>query len=299
MSKLANTHGSVRLNASRIILACRSLKKGEAAKIAILKETGCADRTNIEVWELDLANFASVLAFGERVRIELERLDAFIANAGVEVQTFDTAEGLELQLTVNVVSCFLCAIAVLPKLQQTAQANNIDTTLTFCGSMYHIFGPDAELDIPEDADTFETLSDINRTDIVWRYALTKLMVHHCCHRLAACLSNDSKQDWSRVVINMVNPGWCATELSRAKPHPFGERVIFACIGWTSEKGSRVYPHALSAGRESHGRYLSECQLKQESAYIRSTRGRRNEEKIWKDLIRRIQAISPEVAAFIK
>jgi retinol dehydrogenase-12 len=263
------------LNASRIILACRSITKGEAAKNAILPDTACSKRTNIEVWELDLASFASVLAFGDRVRAKLDRLDAFIANAAVELQEFQYAEGLELHLTVNVVSCFLSA-------------------LTFCGSMYHIMGPDAELDIPEGAETFQTLSDPKRTDIVWRYALSKLIVHHCYHRLAASLQNSSKQDWSRVIVNMINPGWCKTELSRAKPEKFMEKMSFAAMGWSAEKGSRVYIHAIGAGRESHGRYLSECQFKQESGYIQSKRGSRNEEKIWKDLLHRMQGISSEV-----
>ena len=289
---------SARLNTSRIILACRDLKKGEAAKNAIIKETACENRTKVEVWQLDLASYASVLAFGERVRTQIDRLDAFIANAAVELQEFKEAEGLELQLTVNVVSCFLCAIAILPKLRQTAEAHNIDTTLVLCGSMYHIMGPDKELDIPDGADTFDTLSDPKQTDIMWRYALTKLMVHHCCHELANCLSRSSVHDWSRVVVNMINPGWCETELSRSKPHPLGERVSFALLGWSAEKGSKAYIHAISAGRESHGRYLSECQLKAESGYIQSERGRRNERKIWKDLVRRIHDISPEVADFI-
>ncbi|KAF1969319.1 NAD(P)-binding protein [Bimuria novae-zelandiae CBS 107.79] len=287
-----------RLRASQIILACRDLTKDEAAKGSIVEETACANRTDIEVWELDLASFASVLAFGKRVRTQLKRLDAFIANAGVEMQEFKVAEGLELQLTVNVVSCFLCAIAVLPKLRKTAEAHNIDTTLTFCGSMYHIMGPDAELDVPEDQDAFEILNDTERTDIIWRYALTKLIVHHCYHKLAACLSSSLEQRRPCVVANMINPGWGETELSRAKPHPLGERVGFAILGWSAEKGSRAYIHAISAGRDSHGRYLSECQFKQESGYIRSERGRHNEEKIWQDLMRRIEKISPEVAGFI-
>jgi retinol dehydrogenase-12 len=282
------------LNASRIILACRSITKGEAAKNAILPDTACSKRTNIEVWELDLASFASVLAFGDRVRAKLDRLDAFIANAAVELQEFQYAEGLELHLTVNVVSCFLSAISILPKLRETAELHDTDTTLTFCGSMYHIMGPDAELDIPEGAETFQTLSDPKRTDIVWRYALSKLIVHHCYHRLAASLQNSSKQDWSRVIVNMINPGWCKTELSRAKPEKFMEKMSFAAMGWSAEKGSRVYIHAIGAGRESHGRYLSECQFKQESGYIQSKRGSRNEEKIWKDLLHRMQGISSEV-----
>jgi retinol dehydrogenase-12 len=67
------------------------------------------------------------------------------------------------------------------------------------------------------------------------------------------------------------------------------------IGWTAEKGSRAYIQALAAGRESHGRYLSECQYKTESQYVRSERGRRIQAKMWEDLVKRIQVAGPDVA----
>ncbi|KAF1946252.1 hypothetical protein EJ02DRAFT_508796 [Clathrospora elynae] len=77
-----------RKNASQIILACRNTKKGQAEKDAVFQDTACKGRTNIEVWELDLADYQSILAFGERVRTQLPRLHAFIANAGMEDQEF-------------------------------------------------------------------------------------------------------------------------------------------------------------------------------------------------------------------
>lgn len=261
-----------------------------------MKETAC--NTNIDVWEIDLSNYNSVLAFGERVHTQLPRLDAFIANAGMEVQEFQFVEGLEIHLTVNVMSTFLSAIAVLPKLRQTSKDHSTQTTLTFCGSIYHIFGPDAELNVSEDADMFDVLSDTTKTDIIWRYALSKLMVHQCFHELAACVSKSTDKGQSQVIVNLINPGWCGTELSRAKPKLIGERISFALIGWTAEKGSRPYIYAIAAGKESHGRYISECQYKPESRYVQSQRGQRIQKKMWKDLVWRIKRISPEVAAFI-
>jgi retinol dehydrogenase-12 len=291
---------SARQKASHIILACRDLEKGQKAIESIVRETECEPYTTLQVWALDLSSYASVLSFSNRVNTQLPRLDAFIANAGMELQEFRVAEDLEIHLTVNVVSTFLSAIAILPKLRETARIHNVDTTLTFCGSMYHIFGPDAEFDagLPDDVDMFETLStsDSNKTDIIWRYALSKLMVHQCFHELVAALAH--KSDYSNVVVNLINPGWCGTELSRAKPHPIGERVCFAAMGWTAEKGSRMYSYALAAGKESHGKYLSECQIKIESQYVRSERGRRIQSKMWKDLMGRIERIAPEVTGIV-
>jgi retinol dehydrogenase-12 len=235
------------------------------------------------------------------VRTQLPRLDAFIANAGMELQEYRVAEGLEIHLTVNVVSCFLSAIGILPKLQETAKAYNIQTTLTFCGSMYHIFGPDAEFDkgLPEDVDMFDILSDSDpaKTDIIWRYALSKLMVHQCYHELVGALAKN--EQWSNVVVNVINPGWCGTELSRAKPSNMGERACFSVMGWTAEKGSRMYLYALAAGKESHGKYVSECQVKSESQFVRSERGRKIQGKMWKDLMNRIGSVSPETAGIVR
>jgi retinol dehydrogenase-12 len=291
---------SARKNASHIILACRDLEKGQKAIESIIRETKCESHTTLQAWALDLSSYASVLSFSNRVTTQLPRLDAFIANAGMELQEYRVAEDLEIHLTVNVVSTFLSAIAILPKLRETASIHQVDTTLTFCGSMYHIFGPDAEFDagLPDDVDMFEMLStpDADKTDIMWRYALSKLMVHQCFHELVATLAR--KPDYSNVIVNLINPGWCGTELSRAKPHPIGERVCFAAMGWTAEKGSRMYLYALGAGRESHGKYLSECQTKIESQFVRSKRGQRIQGKMWKDLRGRIERIAPEVAGIV-
>ncbi|KAJ4356971.1 hypothetical protein N0V95_002914 [Ascochyta clinopodiicola] len=282
----------VRRRASHLILACRDVGKGQAAVQAVVQETGCRDSTKLEVWELDLSSYDSVVAFGKRVCATLPRLDVFIANAGMEVQTFQVAGRIEKHLAVNVVSTFMSAIAILPALRKTSEDYNIQTTLTFCGSMYHIFGPDGEFDagLADDVDMFDVLSNPGRTDIIWRYALSKLMVHQCFHELAACLQSSASKTGPRVITNIVNPGWCGTELSRAKPSNAGEKFCFALMGWTAEKGSRVYVHALGAGEESHGRYLSECQYKLESQYVRSARGRQIQKKMWRDLVKRIREV---------
>ncbi|KAH6625536.1 hypothetical protein C7974DRAFT_434591 [Boeremia exigua] len=290
----------MRLQASHIVLACRDVKKGQAAVQKIREEIKYGDSTKLEVWDLDLSSYDSVLAFNKRVDTELYRLDAFIANAGMEVQTFQVAENIEKHLTVNVVSCFMSAIACLPLLRKTSRDFDTHCTLTFCGSMYHIFGPDSEFDaaMTEDADMFDALSDPTRTDIIWRYALSKLMVHQCFHELVAQVRNGVEHTDSRVVVNIVNPGWCGTELSRAKPSNLGEKFCFALMGWTAEKGSRIYLHALAGGQKSHGQYLSEGSPKIESQYVRSDRGRRIQVKMWKDLVSRMEKVAPEVAGLV-
>ncbi|KAF7354616.1 hypothetical protein MSAN_01375000 [Mycena sanguinolenta] len=70
-----------RLHPEQPILAVRDLQKGDAAKKTIVSETGF--KGSIEVWELDIASFASVTKFAERARTTLKRLDGVVLNAGI------------------------------------------------------------------------------------------------------------------------------------------------------------------------------------------------------------------------
>ena len=106
-----------RLNASKVILGVRSLDKGNEAKKDIEASTG---RTGVvEVWQLDLGSYESVKKFAQRAQ-GLQRLDIVVENAGVAGYNFAMAEDNESMITVNVISTFLLALLVLPKLEETA-----------------------------------------------------------------------------------------------------------------------------------------------------------------------------------
>lgn len=141
------------LNVTRLILACRDTKKGETAKEEILaaSESATNQAVQIDIWELDLSQYSSVKNFGERFQKDPPRLDGFIANAGVEIKDFQTAEGLEMSLTVNVISTFMTGLFALPVLRETTKTHNVTTNLVFVGSLIHAFGPDQQLDaVPKD-----------------------------------------------------------------------------------------------------------------------------------------------------
>lgn len=124
----------VRLKAAKVILACRSMQKGEAAKTDIEKSTGI--KNVVEVWEVDLASFSSVKLFCAKAQ-NLSRLDIVIANAGIATGRFELFEGYESTITVNVISTFLMALSLLPKLQETAMKFNVIPHLTIVSSDAH------------------------------------------------------------------------------------------------------------------------------------------------------------------
>ena len=279
------------LGAAKIILGCRNLEKGGAAKDSILKSIKTPRTAEIEVWEVDQSNFKSVLAFGSRLQ-SLSRLDGFIANAGIETVEFELSEGYENSLTVKVISTALLSILALPKLKETAKGNGTHTNLVIVGSMQHVFAPSKQLLVPENTSICEALSDPKTANMMGRYELTKLMDQLWERELAKRLAAGSKDGKIQVVVNCVNPGWCATELSRYYDKGRIVGFIFSLIGRTAEAGSRTLVHAVTAGAETHGQYLSECQVKTEGDFVRSGKGNRVQKRLWRELSEKIESLSP-------
>jgi len=121
-----------RLGASKTILACRTVSKGETAAADITKSEHLT-KDRVEVWQLDLADYNSVKAFAKRV-VLLDRLDAFIQNAGILTNNYQLAEGEESTITVNVTSATLLGLSVLPKLRLSAAKYGVRGRLSFVGS---------------------------------------------------------------------------------------------------------------------------------------------------------------------
>lgn len=124
----------VRLNASKVIMAVRSLEKGEAARKDIESTTG---RTGIaEVWSLDLSSYASVQEFATKCQ-SLSRIDALVANASIATHKYSVFEDNESTITVNVVSTFLLILLILPALRKSALRWNIMSVVTVVASDIH------------------------------------------------------------------------------------------------------------------------------------------------------------------
>jgi NAD(P)-dependent dehydrogenase (short-subunit alcohol dehydrogenase family) len=65
-----------------------------------------------------------------------------------------------------------------------------------------------------------------------------------------------------VVVNLVCPGLCKTDLSRNAPLAFKKSIAakHEKFGRTAEEGSRTLLHGAVAGKESHGSYLDSCKI---------------------------------------
>lgn len=149
----------VRLGAAKVIIAVRSLEKGEAAKKAI--EDSEKRQGVLEVWHLDLQSYESVKEFAKRIS-GLPRLDIMLENAGIATFKYRRAEDNESTITVNVVSTFLLALLVLPKLRETSTKFNTTPYLTVVTSEVHSWTTLPEKSSPN---IFQTLNDEKTADM--------------------------------------------------------------------------------------------------------------------------------------
>ena len=108
-----------RLKVGKLILACRNTQAGEKAKSEIEAAINCPGI--VEVWSLDLASYDSVKSFANRAIKDLTRIDGLIENAGIGLDTWSLAEGHETSVTVNIISTFLLAVMLLPKMMTSAR----------------------------------------------------------------------------------------------------------------------------------------------------------------------------------
>jgi NAD(P)-dependent dehydrogenase (short-subunit alcohol dehydrogenase family) len=275
----------VRLNAATVILAVRNRRAGEAAKASI-RESHPDSQTAIEVWDLDLASYASVITFAEKVS-QLPRLDVLLCNASIATEDFQLAEGRERSITVNVISTILLGLLVLPTLRRSAEKYGTKPRLTTVVSEVHAWTKFAERNAEN---TFAALDDEKQINMGERYATSKLLQVLILREIAARMRGDS------IVVNMLNPGLCHSQLAR----DLGIRLALMkmVLARSTEVGSRTLVAGAAAGDESHGAYMTDGKVDNGalSDFVRSEEGKRVQEKVWGELREILERIEPGVTS---
>lgn len=203
LGKEAARHFS-RLGAEKIILAVRNLEKGAAAAEDIVRSTRHVnEKGTVEVWKLDMSSYASVEQFCKRAETELPRIDIFIANAGVAPVKFSRVEGEEEMITVNVISTFLLALLMMPKLEETARKFGVKPTMTITSSEVHGHTTFPQKSAPP-GQIFNSLNDEATADMDDRYPVSKLLEVFDVRAFAERHPSSAFP----VTLNCVNPGLC-------------------------------------------------------------------------------------------
>ena len=89
-----------------------------------------------------------------------------------------------------------------------------------------------------------------------------------------------------------------SELARSVSRPAYIALIIlrAIFARTTEQGSRTLVHAASQGPETHGQYLSNCQIASPAPLVTSPEGYATQNRVWDELVKKFEAIEPGIVS---
>jgi NAD(P)-dependent dehydrogenase (short-subunit alcohol dehydrogenase family) len=180
---------------AQVVMAVRTVAKGEQAKAEILAEHPTAQ---LEVRRIDLADLASVERFARQLLDDGVPVDLLINNAGVMAppSRMTTADGFELQLGSNFLGPFALTLRLLPLLLR-AGAPRVVTMSSGMANMGRI--------------RFDDLQWERGYGPIRSYAQSKLADSLMAHRLAQIAT---ERGW-HLMSNAAHPGFTRTNLQTA------------------------------------------------------------------------------------
>jgi NAD(P)-dependent dehydrogenase (short-subunit alcohol dehydrogenase family) len=178
-----------------IVMAVRTVEKGEAARQEILRDHPDA---RLEVRRIDLAELASVRAFAQRLLDDGTPIDVLVNNAGVMVppRRIVTPDGFELQFGSNFLGPFALTTLLLPLLLRS-ESPRVATMSSFMANFGRIHFDDLQ---------FSDGYSPNRA-----YAQSKLADLLMAQHLAK-VSTD--RGWG-LLSTIAHPGYTRTNLQTA------------------------------------------------------------------------------------
>ena len=114
------------LKGATVVMACRSLAKGEEAKKQLI---ALNPKANITVMELDLTDLKSIHSFANKFKDNHSRLDVLLNNAGIMMVPYGlTKDGLENQMGTNHLGHFALTALVLELLKTTPKSRVVNVS---------------------------------------------------------------------------------------------------------------------------------------------------------------------------
>ena len=112
---------------ARVILACRSVERGERAAVEVRKRSG---NDNVVFVQLDLASLDSVRKCAAKILEEEPQIDILINNAGVMAlpERKLTKDGFEMQFGTNHLGHFLFTNLLLDRIKESPKARIVNVS---------------------------------------------------------------------------------------------------------------------------------------------------------------------------
>jgi NAD(P)-dependent dehydrogenase (short-subunit alcohol dehydrogenase family) len=247
------------LGLSRLIIAVRSVSKGEAAKeelVGSLKSFKTGSLPTIDVWALDLSEYDSITAFAGKCKT-LDRLDLVINNAGISKKSFqpNPKTGYDEVIQTNYVGAALLTLLLLPLLKEKNTTEK-PGRFVLVNSETSAWAAFKERNYPSGILAgFKSDEGYVAQDRYWSSKLLgQLFLTELARRVPA----------SVAIVNAPNPGLCRTSLMRewdGNAAGFIISILMRAIGRTTEVGARAFTDAaVRHGVRSHGQYLEDGKL---------------------------------------
>ncbi|MCJ1376919.1 hypothetical protein MMC17_000009 [Xylographa soralifera] len=267
------------LGLSRLIVAVRSLDKGETAAATMRKRYPTAQ---IEVLQLDLCSYESVQAFAKQVDTELKRIDIVILNAGRARMTYNKCDstGHEESFQVNYLSTILLTVLLLPILKAKGPPGQ-PAHLTISSAALTLDTKFVQKDKDPLIPALDDPANFDRGDT---YRVTKLL---CQMFLWNLVDHVSAND---VVINLADPGFVrGTNFARDLADAMVVKAIFTFFGLiagrTPKVGASCYIDAVvNKGKESHGCFLMSWKVHPFPAYLYTPESKVVIQRVWNETL---------------
>ncbi|KAN0092822.1 hypothetical protein V8E55_003606 [Tylopilus felleus] len=278
-----------------LVVTSRDQAKCEMARKAILKRTG-EPSSEVYAWPLELGSFQSVRSFVDKFAAEGNgALNALVANAGVfsTDQYSQSGDGWELTLQVNYLSNALLSILLLPYLINSSSPDS-PSRLAWVSSFSHYFIPELKPSQNRNG-ILETITQPEFGDSFIRYQASKLLGVMFIRELASRLHESTS-----VIVSAVDPGYCDTGITRNQ----GNKWLFAIFNRlalirSTEVGSRTLVHAaIASDRSMHGRYLSCCEVTEESDFLLTPEGKACSARVWDETLTLLSGIDGRVSDIV-
>jgi NAD(P)-dependent dehydrogenase (short-subunit alcohol dehydrogenase family) len=242
------------LGATKVIIAARDSKKGETTKVAL--EARLQSKDQLEVWELDMMSYDSVVAFAKRAT-ELDQLDIVVLNAGTWRTSFHrSSHGWEEDLQVNALSTTLLALLLLPKLERSKLATGRTPILEFVNSGLHqkaIVPPEVRAK-PNVLAHYNQEANFKEGS---QYSFSKLFLMYATTFLADRISSKD------VIITSICPGWVFTNLGRDHYFPgvyYVAYILILMFMRTPAQGANMILSGTNQGEKVHNRFWRHDQI---------------------------------------
>ncbi|KAK5684547.1 hypothetical protein LTS10_004417 [Elasticomyces elasticus] len=292
----------VQQGASKVILAVRSIKKGEDARSRIEAAVGNVkgkEAGSVEVWELDMLSYPSVKAFAARADKELARLDYAILNAGVSPAKYEQSPyGWEQALQVNVLSTTLLALLLLPQMRRTSEiADDFTPVLEIVssGMSYHF----SEVKDSKKGHLQAYNNPENWVGIT-AYGISKLFLEFAKVGLAGLAKPEGNSKADVFVID-VCPGPTKSDLARdyAAWYMRAAAAVFAALlQHSTETGSRIYISGVMQGEKGHGGFWQYDRLKEPTPVQTQDKDGKLQAKLWAEILGALEKDVPEVRELV-